>query len=138
MALDLGEKRTGIAVSDSEEKVALPLVVLATHEVLNNTPAFKRLLSDYEVCRFVIGLPLSLDGTEHMQAKRIRAGAKQLEALYKLPVEFADERYSSAEAKLVLRQMGYSEKEMRGKTDKIAACIILQTWLDNAKSVEPE
>ena len=133
LALDLGEKRTGIAVSNLERTVAHPHSVMATQEVMGKAPAFRRVLDDYAIELFVVGLPVSLDGTEHAQAGRIRNLAKRLTELYGLPVEYADERLSSAEAKSVLRQMGYSEREMRGRTDKIAACIFLQTWLD-AKS----
>jgi putative Holliday junction resolvase len=136
LALDMGEKRTGIAVSDPHGRVALPLAVLPTQEVLNKAPAFRRILEDHEVELLVVGLPLSLDGREHEQAARIRTQAARLTGLYGLPVEMADERLSSKEAKSVLRQLGYSEKDMRGKTDKIAASIVLQTWLDNTSIKE--
>jgi len=131
MALDLGEKRIGIAVSDPAGIIAHPLDILPTHEVMDNAPAFSRLLEDYEIELLVVGLPVSLDGLEQAQAARIRSQAAHLETLYGLPLEFADERLSSSEAKRVLRQLGYSEKDMRGKTDKIAASIVLQTWLDS-------
>lgn len=131
MALDLGEKRTGVAVSDPGRTIAHPLSVLPTHEILCNAPSFRRLLEDHAVELLVIGLPVSLDGTEHAQAARIRKQARRLKESCGIPIEFADERLSSAEAKKVLRQMGYSEKDMRGKTDKIAAGILLQTWLDS-------
>ena len=134
MALDLGNKRTGIAVSDRTGKVAQPLSVLPSQDIMGNAPSFRRLLEDNAVELLLIGLPVSLDGTEHAQASHIRSKAKQLEELYGMPVEFVDERLSSIEAKHVLRQMGYNEKEMRGKTDKIAACIFLQTWLDSRAS----
>jgi len=131
MALDLGEKRIGIAVSDTSGSIAQPLNILSTHEVMNNALAFRRLLEDYEVELLVIGLPLSLDGSEQAQATRIRNQGELLGELYGLPVEFADERLSSQEAKRILRQLGYSEKNMRGKTDRIAASIVLQAWLDS-------
>ena len=136
MALDLGEKRTGVAVSDRALTVAHPISVLPTQEVLDNAPSFTRLLEDHEVESFLIGLPVSLDGTEHAQAHRIRSQVKRLVELYQLPIEYQDERLTSVEAKRVLRQLGYSEKDMRGKTDKIAACILLQTWLDGRSSLE--
>ena len=136
MALDLGEKRIGVAISDSTLTVAHPLSVLPAQEVLDNAPSFTRLLKDYEVESFLVGLPVSLDGTEQTQANRIRSQVKRLKELYKLPVEYQDERLTSVEAKRVLRQLGYSEKDMRGKTDKIAACILLQTWLDGRLSLE--
>jgi putative Holliday junction resolvase len=138
MALDLGEKRTGLAVSDPARRIAHPLKIVPTHEVLDKAPSFRRLLEDYAVERLVVGLPLSLDGTEHAQARRIQSQARQLEQLYGLPVEFTDERLSSVEAKRVLRQLGYNEREMRGRTDKIAAGILLQTWLDATSSLPRE
>jgi putative Holliday junction resolvase len=131
MALDLGEKRTGIAVSDPAGTVAQPLVVLPTQDLMNKAATFRRLLEDYEIELLVVGLPVSLDGSPQAQARRIQDQAARLETLYELPLEFIDERLSSKEAKGILRQLGYSEKEMRGNTDKIAASIMLQTWLDN-------
>lgn len=130
MALDWGEKRVGIAVSDANLSVALPVSIVPPHEILSCHPSFRRLLEDYAIERIVMGLPLSLDGREHAQAARIRGHAEQLEQLYDLPIEFMDERLTSTEAKRILRQMGYNEKEMRGRTDKIAAGLLLQTWLD--------
>jgi len=135
LALDLGDKRTGIAVSDSTGTVSNPLDVLPTNEVMNNAASFRRLLADYEVERLVVGLPVSLDGSEHAQATHIRSQAVCLEELYGLPVELVDERLSSIEAQRVLRQLGYNEKDMRGKTDKIAASIVLQTWLDKRRAL---
>jgi len=130
LALDLGEKRTGIAVSDPSGTVAHPLDVLPTKDVLNKAASFRRMLEDYEIELLLVGLPVSLDGSEQEQANLIRIQAAQLEELYELPLEFTDERLSSKEAKKVLRQLGYSEKDMRGKTDKIAASLVLQAWLD--------
>jgi len=138
MALDLGEKRTGIAVSDSLGRVSHPLDVVPTHDVLDNAITFRRLLEDHEIELLLVGIPVSLDGSEHSQATRIRKQATRLETLYNLPVEFADERFSSKEAKRVLRQLGYSEKDMRGKTDKIAASIVLQAWLDKRLALGEE
>jgi len=130
LALDLGEKRTGIAVSDPSGTVAHPLDVLPTKDVLNKAASFRRMLEDYEIELLLVGLPVSLDGSEHEQATRVRHQAAQIEELYELPLEFTDERLSSKEAKQLLRQLGYSEKDMRGKTDKIAASLVLQAWLD--------
>ena len=76
------------------------------------------------------GLPLSLNGETGKQAQTCKKIALQVGRNLGLPVEFSDERLSSAEAKRVLRERGYSEKEMRGKVDMIAASIFLQSWLD--------
>lgn len=136
LGLDLGEKRVGIAVSDASASVAMPLVILPANEVVQGARSFKVILDEHEVERIIVGLPLSLDGSEHAQARRIRKQAETLEQLYGLPLEFMDERLTSAEAKRSLRQLGYSEKDMRAKTDKIAACILLQTWLDQQRQHE--
>ena len=130
MALDIGEKRIGVAVSDPGERVASPIAVLPAAEVLQNAPSFRRLLEDWEPELLVCGLPMTLAGEEGPQAQRIREQAQRIAQAAELPVEFSDERLSSQEAKRSLREKGLSEREMRGKVDMIAACVFLQAWLD--------
>ena len=130
MALDIGEKRIGIAVSDPGERVASPVCVLAADEVLANAKPFKRVLEDWEPDLLLCGLPMTLSGEEGPQAQRIRTVAAQVSQTCGIPHEFADERLSSAEAKRSLREKGLSEKAMRGKVDMIAASLFLQAWLD--------
>lgn len=130
MALDIGEKRIGVAVSDPGERVASPIAVLPAAEVLQNAPSFRRLLEDWEPELLVCGLPMTLAGEEGPQAQRIREQAQRIAQAAELPVEFSDERLSSQEAKRSLREKGLSEREMRGKVDMIAACAFLQAWLD--------
>lgn len=131
MALDIGKVRTGIAISDPQESVATPLCVLPTKEVLGNEPAFKRLLEDWEPELFVCGLPYSLNNQEGPQAQSVRNDAKIISDSTGVPHEFVDERLSSSQAKRSLREKGFSEREMRGKVDMIAAGLFLQTWLDS-------
>lgn len=130
MALDIGEVRTGIAVCDPGERVASPVVVLPSAEVRSCAKSFKRVLEDWEPELFVCGLPYTMAGEEGPQARRIRAYAADVSRVTGIPVQFSDERLSSQEAKRSLREKGLSEKEMRGKVDKIAASIFLQSWLD--------
>lgn len=130
MALDIGEKRIGVAVSDPGERVASPIAVLPAAEVLQKAPSFRRLLEDWEPELLVCGLPMTLAGEEGPQAQRIREQAQRIAQAAELPVEFSDERLSSQEAKRSLREKGLSEREMRGKVDMIAACVFLQVWLD--------
>lgn len=130
MALDIGKVRCGIAISDPTERVATPLVVLPTDEVRANAASFRRVCEDWEPELIVAGLPFSLSGTKGPQAKECRAVAEQVAHTLSLPLEFSDERLSSSEAKRALRERGYSEKDMRGKVDMIAAAIFLQSWLD--------
>ena len=130
MALDIGEKRIGVAVSDPGERVASPIAVLPAAEVLQKAPSFRRLLEDWEPELLVCGLPMTLAGEEGPQAQRIREQAQRIAQAAELPAEFSDERLSSREAKRSLREKGLSEREMRGKVDMIAACVFLQAWLD--------
>lgn len=130
MALDIGEVRVGIAISDPSERVASPVTVLPSAEVKSCAKSFMRVLEDWEPELLVSGLPYTLSGEEGPQAARIRAFAAEVSKRTGIPVEFSDERLSSTEAKRSLREKGMSEREMRGKIDMIAASIFLQSWLD--------
>ena len=138
LALDIGEVRVGVAVSDPAERVASPVCVLPTPEVLANAKSFRRVLDDWEPELLLCGLPLTLAGEEGPQAARIRAAATQISAACGLSCVFADERLSSAAAKRSLRESGLSEKQMRGKIDMIAASLFLQAWLDERATAGSE
>ena len=130
LALDIGRVRCGIAVSDPDERVATPLCVLPTKDVLANAPSFRRVCEDWEPELVLSGLPLSMNGSQGKQARSIREQAEAIAAMLGLPLQFSDERLSSSEAKRSLRARGFSERDMRGKLDMIAAAIFLQSWLD--------
>jgi putative Holliday junction resolvase len=130
LALDIGEVRIGIAASDATGRVASPVKVLPAAEVLGNARTFRRILEDYEPDVLVCGRPQTLAGEDGPQAERVMAQARQIAAACGLPLEFADERLSSAEAKRILREEGHSERSMRGKVDMVAASLFLQSWLD--------
>lgn len=130
LALDIGEVRVGIAVSDPTGRVASPVTVLPAQEVLAHAVTFRRVLEDWEPELLVCGLPRTLAGEEGPQAGRVRVQAEKIARSCGLPLEFADERLSSAEAKRILKEQGLSERAMRGKVDSVAAGLFLQSWLD--------
>lgn len=130
LALDIGEVRVGVAVSDPGERVASPICVLPTNEVLAGSKSFRMVLEDWEPELLLCGLPYTMAGEEGPQAQRIRDAAAKIGKASGLPVEFTDERLSSREAKRSLREKGLDERAMRGKVDMIAASIFLQAWLD--------
>ena len=130
LALDIGEKRIGIAVSDPRGAIASPVCVLPAADVLANASSWRRVLEDWEPELLVCGLPLTLGGEEGPQAVDISGKAREIAARCALPLEFCDERLSSAEAKRILHEQGLSEKDMRGKVDMVAASLFLQSWLD--------
>ena len=130
MALDIGEVRVGIAMSDATGTVASPVTVLHAQEVLSHARTFRRVLEDYEPDLLLCGRPKTLAGEDGPQAERLMAQAASIAKACGLPLEFADERLSSREAKRILREEGMNERAMRGKVDMVAASLFLQAWLD--------
>ena len=133
LALDIGEVRVGLAISDAVGRVATPLKVLPAAEVLNNGREFRAILSDWEVEQLLSGLPKTMAGEEGPQAASSRQKAQRIAKNAGLPLYFCDERLSSREAKRILREEGLDERAMRGKVDMIAASLFLQAWLDSNK-----
>lgn len=133
LGLDIGKARTGLAVSDSGGTVASPLSVIETKQLLSDVSAAKRIVVDYEVGALVVGLPLSLDGSEGPQAEEVRRVAGRLGRQLGLPVHFTDERLSTSEAQRAMAEAGVAIAKRRGAVDMMAATIILQTYLDKAR-----
>lgn len=133
LALDIGEVRVGIAVSDASETLAMPVKVLPFQEVYTHARTFRRVLEDYEPGLLVCGLPRTLAGDVGAQAQKLMDQAQTIARACNLDVTFVDERLSSAQAKRILREQGYSEKQMRGHIDMIAASLFLQAWLDERR-----
>jgi putative Holliday junction resolvase len=130
MGLDIGEKRIGVALSDVAGTVASPLTVLDAARVRGDSKELLRLIDDYEVETVVVGLPLSLDGTEGPQARHVRTAANRLAEVIPVPLVYYDERYSSVEAKQSLTRDGVSSRQQRGAVDSVAAAVFLQDYLD--------
>ncbi len=130
LALDIGEVRVGVAVSDPSARIASPVCVLPAAEVLAHAVTFRRVLEDWEPELLVCGRPKTMAGEDGPQAERIMAQARKIADACGLPLEFADERLSSSEAKRILREQGLNERSMRGKVDMVAASLFLQSWLD--------
>jgi putative Holliday junction resolvase len=130
LGLDIGEKRIGVAVSDPSGTVATPLKVLDAAAALSSKSELPDIVEEYDVGRVVVGIPLSLDGTEGPQATRVRGAAARIAELLEVPIDFADERLSSVEAMRALGSGGVSAKASRGRVDMIAASLLLQGYLD--------
>ena len=130
MGIDVGSRRIGVAVSDALGSLAAPwrAVRVARGEEFAELAAMTR---EREIEIIVIGLPTSLDGTEGPQAKTVRAFARRLAArVGDLPMTFADERFTTAEAERMMIARRMSREERRARIDAAAAAIMLQGWLD--------
>ena len=130
LALDIGKKRIGVASGDTDTRIATPVRVMPAHEVTGNARTWQRLLEDYEPELLICGLLLSMSGQAGMQARAVREQAQAIAQAAGLPLEFSDERLSSAQAKRYLREQGMDERAMRGNVDAVAASLFLETWLD--------
>ena len=131
LALDLGERRIGVAVSDSAGKVATPVTVLQrTGDQPRDHRAIAALAVEYEAAAVVVGLPLSLDGTHGPAALRVLAECDSLAPYLSVPVHTHDERFSTTTAERILTGQQLDGRARRKVVDMVAASIILQDWLD--------
>ena len=129
LALDVGSKRIGVAVSDPLGITAQGLDTIQRQNKRKDWEALGAVLKKYEVVEIVVGLPLRLSGAEGTQSGKMRQFAEDLKAKFKLPVHLWDERWTSTEANRLLRETNLSI-EKRGKAvDRMAAILILQSWL---------
>ena len=140
LALDLGARRIGVAVSDSDGKVATPVTVLQrTKDRPRDHRAVAALAAEYDVDAIVIGLPLSLDGSEGPAAQAVLHERDELAGLVSVPVLTHDERFSTVTAERVLAAQDLDSRARRKVVDMVAASIILQDWLDRrVETASPE
>ncbi|HOL89549.1 MAG TPA: 6-phosphogluconolactonase [Anaerohalosphaeraceae bacterium] len=136
MAIDHGDKRTGLALCDASERVVSPLMVL---EGAENSPAgIRRALESYQLDAVVIGLPYNMDGTEGPRAAKVRRFAEELKKSLPLPILFFDERLSSFEAQEKLAAMELTRKKRKKRLDAVAAAAILEGFLEARKQALAE
>ena len=133
LAVDSGERRVGLAISDETRLLARPLVVLRRDTTTGHLIQQLAAIVEREgVGQLVVGLPLNVDGSEGRQARRARAFADLLARTLPAPVALWDERLSTREAEEVVRQQGRSTRRVRvrGELDAVAAAVFLQQYLD--------
>ena len=128
VALDIGDVRIGVAVTDPTRTIASPVEVITRVGWGPDTRKIKAVCDRYETNLVVSGLPLNMDGSEGFQAEKVRALCAQLEKAG-LTVFFQDERLTTVTAEEALLEDGLSRKECKGKVDKVAAAVILEQWL---------
>ena len=130
LAFDYGTKRIGIAVTDPLRIIASGLDTVPTSNVFNFLDQY---LGQNEVDQFVVGEPMHADGSPAQIAHLVVGFVRNLKKRYpNIPVQLIDERYTSEEAKQIIRESGLSKKKRRDKSlvDKVSAVIILQDYMD--------
>ena len=133
LGLDLGDVRIGVAISDPERRLAVPLGVVRTGAPAD-LKAVRSLVADNGVSLVVIGNPLLLSGERGDRARKAEEFASALRAVLDVPVELQDERLSTVEAERSLRESGAGAAERRSNVDRTAATVILQAYLDAHRS----
>ena len=129
VALDIGDVRIGIAVSDPSRTIATPVEVLTRVGWGPDTRKIKEICDRYETSVVLSGLPLNMDGSEGFQAEKVRGLCARLEEAG-LTVLFQDERLSTVAAEEALLEGNLSRAERKARVDKVAAAVFLQEWLD--------
>ena len=130
MALDLGEKRIGIALSDPTRTIAAPYAVIGRKSRAEDVARYAQLIAERKVTLLVIGLPITLAGEEGQRAAWVRNYAATLAEQLPVPILFHDESLTTIEAETSLRAQGKRGRKVKEQVDAVAAAIILQSWLD--------
>ena len=134
LAVDLGAKRIGTAVSDALGISVRPVETIHRSNAARVFARLKFLAEDLEVEAVVIGLPLRMDGTQGDAARSALAFAERLQRELAVPVFTQDERLSSYEAEQIMMERGMGRDERRARSDEFAAMIILQDYLSATRT----
>ena len=134
LGLDLGEKTIGVAVSDPLGWTAQAVDVIRRTTLEDDLAALRAFVDQYSAEKFVLGLPRRTDGSYGPEVEKIYAFAAELKREFDLPVEYGEERFSTAAAQRILLEGDVSRAKRRKVIDKVAAAVILQAYLDSRRS----
>jgi putative Holliday junction resolvase len=131
LALDLGKRRIGLALSDELGVTAQGLETLQRTNIREDLSRISQLASERNVSLILIGNPLHMSGREGRQVEYARDFGERLKAASGIPVEYWDERLTTVEAQRVLRESGISIEKRAKAVDRLAAVILLESYLDS-------
>ena len=134
IGFDFGYKRIGVAVGQKLTGSASPLSTLDAKLGIPNWDVIQKLLNQWRPLALVVGLPTCIDDSEQYTTAASRGFARQLRKRFALPVHFVDERLSTVEARAHLFAEGGYRKIKNSEIDSIAACVILEQWLQGNPS----
>jgi putative Holliday junction resolvase len=133
LGLDLGDVRIGVAISDPDRRLAVPLGTVQVGRPPGEMRAVADLVSEHDATLVVVGEPVSMAGDRGDRAVKAASFARALRAFLEVPVVLHDERWSTVEAERRLRDAGIGGRRRRSVIDAAAAQVILQAWLDAAR-----
>jgi putative pre-16S rRNA nuclease len=133
--VDFGTVRIGVAVTDREQRFASPLDNYTRRGDVADAAYFQRLVGEEQIVAFVVGLPVHLDGRESQKSSQARQFGNWLHEKTALPVVFFDERFTTVEAEQMLAAAEFTKKQRKARLDKLAAQILLASFLELGKPV---
>jgi len=132
IGVDLGSKRIGIALSNSDLTVATPYdVIQRAKKADKDHIAILKIAHEWEAKKIIVGLPISLDGTLGASARSVISEIEKLKTITDMPIETHDERFTTVTAEQILLQQNVKGDKRKSVVDKVAAAIILQGWIDS-------
>ncbi|MCE5210904.1 MAG: Holliday junction resolvase RuvX [Deltaproteobacteria bacterium] len=131
LGLDYGEKRIGVAICDELGLTAQGLPTIIRKDKKHDWGILQNLITSYKVERIVIGYPVKMDGSEGVQCEKVNRFASLMEKTFTLPVVKWPETLSTKEAEEILINSGVRWEKRKKMVDKMAACLILQGYLDS-------
>jgi putative holliday junction resolvase len=134
LGLDVGSKTIGLAVSDPLGITAQGLETIRRKNKRLDFEALRKIIQHYAISEIVVGYPLRLSGAEGTQSGKMQLFAEELRKRFSLPVHLWDERLTSTQANRLLREMELSIKKRAGAVDRMAAVLILQSWMEARSS----
>ncbi|AEE91575.1 putative Holliday junction resolvase [Tepidanaerobacter acetatoxydans Re1] len=138
LGLDVGEKRVGVAISDELGLTAQGIDVIERKNDGKNKDIDRicRIISDYNVTKVIVGLPKNMNGTLGPSSEAVENYTKKLQKAISIDLEFWDERLTTAAAERILIEADVSRQKRKGVIDKLAAVLILQSYLDSKYGVD--
>ncbi|MDH5183470.1 MAG: Holliday junction resolvase RuvX [Gammaproteobacteria bacterium] len=129
IGMDFGTSKIGIAVGQTITQTSRPLLTIKSKKGKPNWAELDQIIKEWQPVALVVGRPVHMDGTEQEMTEKADKFARQLEQHYRLPLFQIDERLSSHEAESLLDEAYGKQHYAREEVDKLAASLILQTWL---------
>ena len=130
LALDVGDRRIGVALSDPLGILASPLTIIERQDDDSDIQSIINLASKHQVQKIIVGLPLSMDGMAREQAAKVKSFIQKLEVNFNAPLEYRDERLTTVSARRLMESARTKKGKPKQRDDAIAAAIILQSYLD--------
>ncbi len=136
MALDVGHKRIGVAISDELSLTAQGAETIERKDIDNDLERIDGLVKSYDAEEVVVGFPINMDGTYSQQTKEVAEFIDELSKAIDVPVKTWDERLTSIQADKILLEADVTRRRRKALLDKISAQLILQSYLDNRREKE--